>query len=52
MDFNNIFLAPDRTPEQRAAHSKLVIQMKEMIKNDRSKHHFIKDNQVKFIDKK
>ena len=51
-DFKTVFLAPDRTPEQRAAHSKLVIQMKEMIKNDSSKHYFIKDDKVKFTDKK
>ena len=52
IDFKTVFLAPDRTPEQRAAHSKLVIQMKEMIKNDSSKHYFIKDDKVKFTDKK
>ena len=51
-NFQTVFLAPDRAPEQRVAHSKLVIQMKEMIRNDSSKNYFIKDDKVKFTDKK
>ena len=51
-NFQTVFLAPDQTPEQRVAHSKLVIQMKEMVKNYSSKHYFIKDDKVKFTDEK
>ena len=51
-EFRTVFLAPDRTPEQRAAHSKLVIQMKERIKNDNSKHYYIKDNKIMVTDKR
>ena len=51
-EFKTVYLAPDRTPEQRAAHSKLVNQMKELIKNDSSKHYYIRDDKIKCTDKK
>jgi gas vesicle protein len=49
--FKSVYLAPDRSLEQRVAHHKLVIKMKELIKNDNSKHYFIRDNKVKCADK-
>ena len=51
-DLKSVYLSPDRTKEQRAAHSKLVKQMKEMISRDNSKHYFIRDNKVNSADKK
>ncbi|KAL5267611.1 hypothetical protein ACHWQZ_G004601, partial [Mnemiopsis leidyi] len=33
-EFKKVYLAPDRSAEERAAHSKLVNQMKELIKKD------------------
>ena len=51
-DFKSVYLSPDRTKEQRVAHSKLVKQMKEMISKDSSKHYFIRDNKVNCVDKK
>ena len=50
-EFKKVYLAPDRTPEQRAAHSKLVNQMKELIKVDSSKYYYIRDNKIKCTDK-
>ena len=51
-DFKSVYLSPDRTKEQRAAHSKLVKQMKDMISRDNSKHYFIRGNEIKCVDKK
>ena len=51
-EFSGVYLAPDRTPEQRAAHNKLVQHMKELIIKDSSKHYFIRDNKVRYTDKK
>ena len=51
-EFSGVYLAPDRTPEQRAAHNKLVQHMKELIIKDNSKHYFIRDNKVRYTDKK
>jgi len=48
----SVYVSPDRTKEQRAAHAKLVHKMKEMISRDNSKHYFIRDNEVKCVDKK
>ncbi|KAL5246883.1 hypothetical protein ACHWQZ_G018926 [Mnemiopsis leidyi] len=33
-EFKKVYLAPDRSPEERAAHSKLVNQIKDLIKKD------------------
>ena len=49
-DLKKVYQAPDRTPEQGAAHSKLVNQMKELIKVDCSKHYYIRDNKIKCTD--
>ena len=51
-ELKSVYLSPDRTKEQRSAHSKLVIQMKEMITRDSSKHYFIRDNKVNCVDKR
>ena len=51
-DLKSVYVSPDRTKEQRATHSKLVLKMKEMIKKDSSKHYFIKDSKVNCVDKK
>ena len=47
-----IYLAPDRTAEQRVAHNKLVNRMKELIKEDSSKHYFIRNNKIESTDKR
>ena len=49
--FKLVYLAPDRTKEERKAHGKLINEMKELIKQDSSKHYFIRDNKVKSADK-
>ena len=51
-EFTGVYLAPDRTPEQRATRNKLVQQMKELINKDSSKHYFIRDDKVRYTDKK
>ena len=38
-EFSGVYLAPDRTLEQRAARNKLVQHMKELIIKDSSKHY-------------
>ncbi|KAL5265759.1 hypothetical protein ACHWQZ_G006463 [Mnemiopsis leidyi] len=48
----SVYVLPDRTKEQRAAHAKLVHKMKELISRDNSKHYFIRGNVVKCVDKK
>jgi hypothetical protein len=50
--YKSVYLAPDRTLEQRVAHNKLVTQMKELIKRDSTKHYYIRDNKIKSTDKK
>ena len=44
--FSKVYLAPDRSKEQRQAHSLLVRQMKDLINADPSKHYFIKNNKL------
>ena len=51
-DLKSVYVSPDKTKEQRAIHSKLVLKMKEMFKKDSSKHYFIKDSKVNCVDKK
>jgi hypothetical protein len=51
-DLKSVYVSPDRTKEQRAEHSKLVKQMKQMISTDGSKHYFIRDNKVNCVDKR
>ena len=46
-----VYLSPDRSREERAAHKKLVEQLKQKISNDSTKYHFIRDGQIKSTDK-
>ena len=48
-DFKSVYLAPERTKEQRRLHSGLVKQLKELIKQDNSKRYFIRDNKVNCV---
>ena len=50
-EYKNINLSPDRSREERAAHKKLVEQLKQKISNDSSKYHFIRDGLIKSTDK-
>ena len=51
-DFKMVYLAPDRTAEQRVAHNKLVTRMKEMIRQDSSKHYYIRNDKIQSTDKR
>ena len=50
-DCKYIFISPDRSREERSAHKELVEQMKNKIKEDASKHYFIKNNKVCSVDR-
>ena len=50
-DMTSVYLAPDRTKEQRTAHKKLVTEMKSMIERDPSKYYYIRNNKINCIDK-
>ena len=43
---SRVYLAPDRTKEQRQEHSLLVKKMKDLINTDPAKHYFIRNNKV------
>ena len=51
-DMRSIYVSPDRNKQKQAAHSKLVAEMRTMIKEDPNKFYFIRNNKVNFIDKK
>ena len=51
-EFKMVYLAPDRTAEQRVAHNKLVTRMKELIRQDSSKHYYIRNDKIESTDKK
>ena len=51
-DMSSVYLSPDRNKQEQAAHSKLVAEMRTMIKEDPNKFYFIRNNKVNFIDKK
>ena len=51
-NFRKVYLAPDRSKTERVAHQKLVAEMKELIRQDSSKHYVIRDNKVKCVDKR
>ena len=51
-EYKMVYLAPDRTAEQRVAHNKLVTRMKEMIRQDSSKHYYIRNDKIQSTDKK
>ena len=44
--YKNIYIAPDRTKEERIARKKLVDEMKKLIKNEPGKRYYIKNDQV------
>ena len=44
--FSKCYLAPDRSREERVEHRKLVEQMKLLITNEPSKHHFIRNGKI------
>ena len=44
--FKKTYIAPDRTPEERIAHNKLVSKLKEKIADDPSQWWTIQDNEV------
>ena len=46
-----VYLAPDRSKDERAAHSKLVAELKQKISEDSSKYHYIRDGKITSIDK-
>ena len=50
-DLRSVYLSPDRNKQEQAAHSKLVSEMRTMIKEDPSKFYFIRNNKVNSIDK-
>merc|ERR1712176_351066 len=46
-----IYLAPDRSKEERVAHRKLVAEMKQKISEDSSKYYSIRDGKIISVDK-
>ena len=46
-----VYLAPDRSKEERLAHSKLVAELKQKISEDSSKYHSIRDGKITSVDK-
>ena len=45
-NYKSVYLSPDRTIEERAAHHQLVLQIKEEMKSDPSNYHFIENGTV------
>jgi hypothetical protein len=41
-EWRKIYIAPNRIREERLTHKKLVAEMKQLIVNEPSKHHFIR----------
>ena len=41
-----MYVSPDRSPEDRAAHKQLVTEMKEKIKAEPNKYHFIRNKSI------
>ena len=50
-EFKNVYLSPDRSKRERAAHNKLVSEMKRLISSDSTKHFFIRDGKINSVDK-
>ena len=46
-----VYLAPDRSKEERQAHSKLVAELKQKISEDSSKYHSIRDGKIISVDR-
>ena len=51
-DLSSVYLSPDKNKQEQAAHSKLVAEMRTIIKEDPNKFYFIRNNKVNFIDEK
>ena len=45
-----VYLTPDRSKEERVAHSKLVAELKQKIGEDSSKYHYIRDSKIISVD--
>ena len=45
------FIGPDRTPEERDVHRALVMQLKEKIKTDTERYHFIRGGNIASVEK-
>ena len=50
--YPTVYLGPDRNKEERQAHNELVSPMKDLIKQDPSKHYYIRNNKICHTDKK
>ena len=46
-----VYLAPDRSKDERAAHSKLVAELKQKISENSSKYYYIRDGKIISVDK-
>ena len=44
--FSNVYLAPDRSREERTEHRKLVEEIKNLISKEPSKHHYIRNGKI------
>ena len=44
--YSNVYISPDRSPEERAAHKQLVQQLKKKRDSERESHHFIRDGKI------
>ena len=44
--YNKVYIAPNRTKEQQAAHQKLVQKMREKVRMDPSKRWIIRDRTI------
>ena len=51
-NLSTVYVGPDRSKDERAAHKKLLIEIKQMIEKDSTKHYYIRDNKIKIIDKR
>ena len=49
--FEAVFLAPDRSIEERTIHRKLVEELKSKIQTEPSKYHYIRDQKIFSVDK-
>ncbi len=46
VDYHKWYIAPDRNSQERAAHQKLVVKLKQMITADSTKYHYIRDGRI------
>ena len=45
-DYKTVFISPDRSPEDRAIHRRLVLEMKQKAKEDPNKHYYIRSGNI------